>query len=228
LSCLGGRSRNTVTFDGPVYATTFALSGTGRVNCNRGFTSNAGSTMDFAGDGFLNAGAGQTVKAAIANSAGANTGTLTLNANSVLDGAVGAASGLKNVVGGNALITGQAKAAAFTLGTNTLNVGGALAIPVGWTANTTIFSQAVYGKIVPVGAATIGNALQVNVTVTGPIATGRSFNSGTTGSTVTATDNSLPYAFSAPPTANGLVTVTTAQIPLANVVAPVVPLLPRW
>jgi outer membrane autotransporter protein len=94
--------------------------------------------------------------------------------------------------------------------------------------NTTIFSQTLYGKIVPVGAASIGNALQVNVTVTGPISNGTSFNivdatSGTNGSTVIATDNSLRYLFSAAPTANGLVRITTTQIPLAAVVAPVVP-----
>jgi hypothetical protein len=146
-----------------------------------------------------------------------------------LDGAVGAASGLKqiNVVGGNALITGQVKAAAYTLDTNTLNVAGAFAIPVAGVINTTIFSQTLYGKIVPVGAASIGNALQVNVTVTGPISNGTSFNivdatSGTNGSTVTATDNSLRYLFSAAPTTNGLVRITTTQIPLAVLIAPVV------
>ncbi|MEO5811631.1 MAG: autotransporter domain-containing protein [Rhodanobacter sp.] len=228
LNIAAGTNGNTVTFNGPVYSTTFSLAGTGTVNFNGGFTSNTGSTMDFAGDGFINVGAGQTVKAAITNSAGASTGMLTLNANSILDGAVGAASGLKqiNVVGGNALITGQANAAAYSLGTNTLNVAGAFAIPVAGTINTTIFSPSIYGKIVPVGAATIGNALQVNVTVTGPIPVGSNFNivdatSGTSGSTVTATSNTTRYAFSAAPTTNGLVQITTTQIPLATVVAPV-------
>lgn len=229
LGIAAGANGNTVTFTAPVFSTTFSVSGTGTVNFNGGFTSNTGSTMDFAGDGRINVGPGQTVKAAITNSAGAHTGTLTLNGNSILDGAVGAASGLKqiNVGGGNALITGQANAAAFTLGTNTLNVAGALAIPVAGTINTTIFSQSLYGKIVPVGAATIGNALQVNVTVTGPIANGTSYNivdatSGTNGSTVTATSNTPRYLFSATPTTNGLVKITTTQIPLADVVAPVV------
>ncbi len=228
LNIAAGTNGNTVTFNGPVYATTFSVAGTGTVNFNGGFTSNTGSTMDFAGDGFINVGPGQTVKAAITNTAGASTGTLTLNANSILDGAVGAASGLKqiNVAGGNALITGQANAAAYALGTNTLNVAGAFAIPVAGTINTTIFSPSIYGKIVPVGAATIGNALQVNVTVTGPIPVGSNFNivdatSGTNGSTVTATSNTTRYAFSAAPTTNGLVQITTTQIPLATVVAPV-------
>jgi hypothetical protein len=196
LNVSAGANANTVTFNGPVYSTTFSVAGTGTVNFYGGFTSNTGSTMDFAGNGFINVGAGQTVKAAITNSAGAGTGTLTLNANSILNGAVGAASGLKqiNVVGGNALITGQANAAAYSLDTNTLNVAGAFKIPVAGTINTTIFSPSLYGKIVPVGAATIGNALQVNVTVTGPIPVGSIFNivdatSGTNGSTVTATSN---------------------------------------
>ena len=189
LNISAGTTGNIVTFNGQVFSTTFSLAGTGTVNFNGGFVSNTGSTMDFAGDGFINVGPGQTVKAAITNSAGANTGTLTLNGNSILDGAVGAASGLKQitVVGGNALITGQAKAGIYTLGTNTLNVAGAFAIPVAGVINTTIFSQTLYGKIVPVGAASIGNALQVNVTVTGPIGNGASFNivdatSGTNGS----------------------------------------------
>jgi outer membrane autotransporter protein len=227
LNISAGTNGNTVTFNGPVYSTTFSVAGTGTVNFNGGFTSNTGSTMDFAGDGFINVGAGQTVKAAITNSAGASTGTLTLNANSILDGAVGAASGLKqiNVAGGNALITGQANAASYTLGTNTLNVAGAFAIPVAGTINTTIFSPSLYGKIVPVGAATIGNALQVHVTVTGPIPVGSIFNivdatSGTNGSTVTATSNTTRYAFSAAPTTNGRVQIIATQIPLAIVVAP--------
>ncbi len=228
LNIVAGANGNTVTFTGPVFSTTFSLSGTGTVNFNGGFTSNTGSTMDFAGDGFITVGPGTTVLAAITNSAGANTGTLTLNANSILDGAVGAASGLKqiNVVGGNALITGQVRAAAYTLNTNTLNVAGAFAIPVGGVINTTIFSEAIYGKIVPVGAASIGNALQINVSVTGPIANGTSFNivdatSGTNGSTVVATENTTRYLFSAAPTANGLVRITVTQIPLASVVTPV-------
>ena len=229
LNIAAGANGNTVTFNGPVYATTFSLSGTGTVNFNQGFTSNTGSTMDFAGDGFINVGAGKTVKAALTNTAGADTGTLTLNQNSIFDGAVGAASGLKqiNVVGGNALITGEAKASAFTLGTNTLNVAGALAIPVGGTINTTIFSTSLYGKITPVGAATIGDNLHVKVDVTGPIVNGSSFNivdaaSGTTGSTVLVSTNTTRYAFSAAPTVAGQVKITTTQIPLADVVAPVV------
>lgn len=229
LNIRAGANATTVNFNGQVYSTTFSVAGSGTVNFNRGFVSNTGSTLDFAGDGFVNLAAGQTMKAAITNSAGANTGTLTLNGGSILDGAVGAASGLKriNLVGGNALITGQANAYSFSLGTNTLNVGGALAIPVAGTINTTIFSPLVFGRIVPVGAATIGNNLHVVVTVTGPILNGTSFNivdasSGTTGSTVLVSSNTTRYAFSAEPTVAGRVRITTTQIPLAVVVTPVV------
>lgn len=227
LNIDAGANGETVTFSGPVYSTTFSVSGTGTVNFDGGFTSNTGSTMDFAGDGFINVAAGQTVLAAITNSAGAQTGTLTLNSNSILDGAVGAASGLKliNVVGGNALITGQAHAATFNLATNTLNIAGALALPAAGVINTTIFSETDYGQIVPVGAATIGNNLQINVTVTGLIANGTSFNivdatSGTTGSVVIATSMTPSYAFSAAPSTAGLVTITTTQIPLVVVIGP--------
>lgn len=229
LNISAGSNGNTVTFNGAVYSTTASVSGTGTVNFNQGFVSNSGSTLDFAGDGFINVGAGQTVKAAITNTAGAATGTLTLNANSIVNGAVGASSGLKaiNVVGGNALIMGQAQAFNYNLGANTLNVGGALAIPVGGTITTTIASQSVYGKIVPVGAASIGNALQVKVAVTGAIANGSSFNivnaaSGTTGSTVIATSSSPLYAFTASPTVAGLVTLTATKVPLVVIVTPIV------
>lgn len=227
LDISAGTNGNTVTFNGPVFSTTFSVSGTGTINFNGGFTSNSGSTVDFAGDGFINLAAGQTLKGAITNTAGAGTGTLTLNANSIVDGAVGAASGLKliEVVGGDVLITGQVNAAEYTFGTNILNVGGAFEIPVAGVINTTIFSLSDYGQAVPVGFATIGNALQVNVDVTGPIADGSSFNivdaaSGTNGSTVTATSSSLRYQFAAAPTTNGLVLLTATQIPLADVVAP--------
>lgn len=229
LNISAGANATTVTFNGAVFSTTASVSGTGTVNFNQGFVSNSGSTLDFGGDGFINVGAGQTVKAAITNTAGANTGTLTLNANSIINGAAGAASGLKaiNVVGGNALITGQAQAFNYNLGANTLNVGGALAVPVGGTITTTIASQSVYGKIVPVGSASIGNGLQIKVAVTGAIANGSSFNivnaaSGTSGSTVIATSSSPLYAFTANPTTTGVVTITAVKVPIAAVVAPVV------
>jgi len=229
LNIAAGANASTVNFNGQVFATTFSLTGTGTVNFNGGFVSNTGSTMDFAGDGFINVAANQRVTAALTNTAGANTGTLTLNSGSIFDGAVGASSGLKmiNVVGGSAQITGQVKSNAYTLGTNTLNVTGAFAIPAGGVINTTILSAARYGKITPVGAATIGDALRINVTVTGPIANGSSFNivdaaSGSTGSTVTVVSNTPRYAFTAPVATAGLVRIVATQVPLTQVVALVV------
>jgi hypothetical protein len=123
LNIAAGANASTVTFNGQVFSTTFSVSGTGIVNFNGGFVSNTGSTLDFAGDGFINLAAGQTVSAAVTNTAGAHTGTLTLGANSILNGAVGAASGLKQITvsGGDALISGQANAQSYTLGTNILN-----------------------------------------------------------------------------------------------------------
>ncbi len=230
LNITAGAVGETVTFNGPVFSTTFDVSGTGTVNFNGGFTSNTGGAMNFAGDGFITVAGGQTVKAAITNTAGAGTGTLTLNGGSILDGAVGAASGLKEirVSGGNAQITGAANSATYTLGTNTLNVGGTVNIPVAGVINTTLASDTVYGKIVPVGAASIGDALQVNVNVTGPLTVGTVFNivdapSGTNGSTVLVgtTSNSLRYTFSAAPTVAGDVDITATQVPLAAIVAPV-------
>ena len=225
-----GANGTIVTFSGPVFSTTFSVAGTGTVNFNGGFTSNTGSTMDFAGDGFINVGAGQTVIAAITNSAGAQTGTLTLNANSIVDGAVGAASGLKQitVAGGNALITGQVNSGIYTLGTNTLNVAVAFAIPTAGILNTTIFSALDYGQVVPVGAASIGATVQVNVTVTGLIAVGNNFDivaatSGTDGSVVNVTSNTANYAFSANPTTNGLVRITVTAVPLVVVPPDVIP-----
>jgi outer membrane autotransporter protein len=228
LNINAGANGKTDTFNGAVYSTTLELTGTGTLNFNQGFVSNSGSTADFGGDGVITVGAGQTFKAAVTNTAGADTGTLVLNNGAFVDGAVGAASGLKAITlaSGNAAIGGQAQAFTFNLGTNTLNVGGALAIPVGGVINTTIFSPTLYGKIVPAGAATIGTGLQVHVIVTGPIAAGSSFNivdatSGTSGSTVIATSTTPRYQFSAAPTVNGTVKIITTQIPLAVVVAPV-------
>ncbi|MGZ5126228.1 MAG: autotransporter outer membrane beta-barrel domain-containing protein, partial [Burkholderiales bacterium] len=180
---------------------------------------------------------------ALTTTAGANTGTLILGDASVLDGAVGGAVGLRaiNVVGGSnaagvtATITGAANAVTFNLGTNTLNVGGALNIANGGpngVINTTLASPTVFGNIRPVGATTLGPTLLVNVLVpsTAFIPVGTQFNivqtqtgtlqSGTNGSVVAVTvqnpTNPL-YTFSAVPAAGtiaGLVTIQTTGIPL--------------
>ncbi len=227
LDIRAGVAGSTVTFNGPVFATTFSVVGTGTVTFNGGFTSNSGDVVDFAGDGLVNLGAGQTLSGAITNTAGANFGTLTLNGGSTVVGAVGAASGLKriNVVGGNAAITGAVKAYSFDLGANTLAITGALTLPASSTINTTIANSVVYGKIVPSGFSTVGTGLQVNVIVNSVIANGSSYDivsatSGSSGSVVTATDTSARYLFSASNPATGIVRITVDRVPLTTIVAP--------
>jgi uncharacterized protein with beta-barrel porin domain len=247
LNISGGAAGTVVNFQGPVYATTLDVTGTGSVNFNSGSTNI--TATNFAADGVINLAPNTTVIGALTTTAGANTGTLALGGGSVLDGAVGGAIELRaiNVVGGSNLagvtasVTGAANAYSFSLGTNTLNVGGALTIANGGTGgviNTTLASQTLYGNIRPVGATNLGPTLQVNVTVpsTAFIPVGSVFNivqtragtvqSGTNGSVVQVTiqDPTNPlYTFSAVPAAGtvaGLVTIKTTGIPL---LAPITP-----
>jgi uncharacterized protein with beta-barrel porin domain len=253
LAISGGNPGSTVNFMGPVFATTLNVGGTGAMNFNSG-SINITAT-NFGGDGSIGLGPNTTVIGALTTTAGANTGTLSLSAASILDGAVGGAVGLRsiNVGGGSnnagvtATITGATNAYAFSLGTNTLNVGGALTIanlgPSG-VVNTTLASSSVYGNIRPVGATNLGPALTINVTVpsTSFIPVGSQFNiiqtqagtvqSGTNGSLVAVTiqnpTNPL-YAFSAVPLAGtvaGQVTIRTTAIPLLAPLLPPVVLPP--
>jgi uncharacterized protein with beta-barrel porin domain len=241
LNISGGNAGTAVNFLGPVFATTLDVTGTGAVNFNSGST-NVTAT-NFAADGTISLAPNTTVIGALTTTAGANTGTLALGGGSVLDGAVGGAIGIKaiNVVGGSnvagvtASITGAANAFSFSLGTNTLNVGGSLTIANGGPSgviNTTLASPTLYGNIRPVGATNLGPTLRVNVTVpsTAFIPVGSLFNivqtqtgtvqSGTDGSVVAVTvqnpTNPL-YTFSAYPPAGtiaGQVTIRTTGIPL--------------
>ncbi len=247
LAITGGNAGTSVNFQGPVFATTLNVTGTGSVNFNSGST-NVTAT-NFAADGTISLAPNTTVIGALTTTAGANTGTLSLGGASILNGAVGGAVGLRaiNVTGGSnlagvsATITGAVDAYTFSLGTNTLNIGGALTIanigPAG-VVNTTLASPTLYGNIRPLGATNLGPALAVNVTVpsTAFIPVGSLFNiiqtttgtlqSGTNGSVITVTvrDPTNPlYTFSAVPAAGtiaGLVTIQTTGIPL------LVPILP--
>ena len=240
-SISGGLPGTVVTFLGPVYATTLDVTGTGTVNFNSG-NINILAT-NFAADGLISLAPNTTVIGALTTTAGAGTGTLALGGASVLDGAVGGAVGLRsinvtggsNTAGGTATITGAANAFGFSLGTNTLNVGGALTIAnggAGGVINTTLASSSVYGNIRPIGATNLGPALRINVLV--PPATfltvGTQFNvvqaragtlqSGTNGSVVNVTvqnpTNPL-YSFVAVPAAGtvaGQVVIRTTSIPL--------------
>ncbi|MDB5380384.1 MAG: hypothetical protein JWO26_16 [Rhodospirillales bacterium] len=240
-SLFAGNTGTTVNFLGPVFATTLDVVGGGIVNFSSGST-NVTAT-NFAGDGVISLGPNTTLIGAMTSTAGANTGTLSLQNGSVLDGAVGGASGLRsiNVVGGSdtagstATITGAANAFAFSLGTNTLNVGGALTIAnggAGGVVNTTLASPSVFGNIRPVGATNLGPTLLVNVNVpaTSYIPVGTQFaiiqtragtlQSGTNGSVVLVSvqnpTNPL-YTFQAVPLAGtiaGEVVITTTGTPL--------------
>jgi outer membrane autotransporter protein len=247
LAITGGNTGTAVNFMGPVFATTIDVVGKGTLNFNSGSTNVSAS--NFAGDGTISLAPNTTLIGALTTTAGAQTGTLVLGGGSILNGAVGGAIGLRsvNVAGGSNLagvsanISGAVNAYAFALGTNTLNIGGALTIAnggPGGVINTTLASPSIYGNIRPVGATNLGSTLLINVTVpsTAFIPVGTQFNivqtqsgtlqSGTNGSVVSISvqnpTNPL-YTFSAVPAAGtiaGLVTIQATAIPLQVVVTP--------
>jgi uncharacterized protein with beta-barrel porin domain len=245
LNISGGNAGTAVNFQGGVFATTLNVTGTGAVNFNSGSTNI--TATNFAADGTINLAPNTTVIGALTTTAGANTGTLSLANGSVLDGAVGGAVGLRsiNVVGGtnlagaSATITGAVNSNAFSLGTSTLKIGGALTIASGGVINTTLASPTLYGNIRPVGATNLGPTLGLSVSVpsTAVIPVGALFNivqtqtgtlqSGTNGTVLNITSTNPLYTFSAVPPAGtvaGLVTITTTGIPLqAPIVTPIVP-----
>lgn len=244
LAIAGGNTGTVVNFNGPVFATTTNVTGTGRLNFNSGST-NVTAT-NFAADGTISLAPNTTLIGALTTTAGAQTGTLSLGGGSVLNGAVGGAIGLRaiNVVGGStsagvtATITGATNAYSFGLGTNTLNIGGALTLANGGVINTTLASPTVFGNIRPVGATNLGASTLINVTVSPNafIPVGTQFNviqtqagtvqSGTNGSVVGITvqnpTNPL-YTFRAIPAAGtiaGLVTIEVTGIPIQVAVMP--------
>ena len=247
LAITGGNNGTVVNFMGNVYATTTNVLGTGRLNFNSGSTNI--TATNFGGNGTISLAPNSRLIGALTTTAGANTGTLELGGGSVLNGAVGGAIGLRaiNVVGGNNLagvtstITGAANAYSFSLGTNTLNIGGALTIANGGPSgviNTTIASNSVFGNIRPVGATNLGSTLLINVTVpaTTFLAVGSKFNivqtaagtlqSGTNGTVLNVTiqnpTNPL-YSFRAVPLAGtiaGLVTIETTATPVQSALTP--------
>jgi outer membrane autotransporter protein len=234
----GTLTGKTVSFLGAVNATSFSV-GNGRVNFNSG-TSNNGA-MNFTGDGTISLNPNTTVIGALTTYA-AQKGTLELGSGSILDGAVGGATGLKviNVIGGDstagvsARITGAVDTYSISLGTNILNIGpvggaatGALTIHDAGVIDTILASSSVYGHIIPQGALTIGPTLLINVTVpsTAYIPVGTTFNivDGTSGGvsvvTVDTVGSTNPlYEFSPVPLAgtagDGKVTIKTDAIPL--------------
>lgn len=187
-----GANGTTVNFLGPINVTSTFVTGTGTLNFNNaggatiqngtpgGLIFQGNGTVVLAANTYLNAAGGITTTAA-------NTGNLTLNAGSIVEGAVGDGNGLStitvnggtNTTGvsayiGPTLATGGApqtdavNAYTFKLNTNTLNITGALTIAAS-TANgviyTTLASPTLYGKILTNGALNLGPQVLVNVTV---------------------------------------------------------------
>lgn len=222
-----GANATTVNFNGDVFTTTFNVSGTGTVNFNGSVNPGivAASTI-FANDGFINVGANQVFNSALTTNT-ANTGTLTLNGGSSVIGAIGGASGLRqvNVAGGNASVIGAVQARGFDLGANTLNINGALTTNAAGTISTTFASDAVFGNIVATGNSAIdGGGVTVITTVTGALTDGTTYRivsapSGTNAAPVSVINNSPRYTFSGLPTTLGNVDIQLTGIaPLSTLV----------
>lgn len=241
----GGNNGTAVNFNGALFGTIATVAGTGSLNFNSGSTNI--SATNFAGNGIISLAPNTRLIGALTTNT-ANTGTLSLADGSALTGAVGGANGLRaiSVVGGSntagvsASISGAVNAYAFNLGTNTLNIGGALTIAnqtASGVINTTLASPSVYGNIRPVGATNLGSTLLINVAVpqTSFFPVGTFFDivqtqagtvqSGTNGAIlVVVNDPTNPlYTFVAEPAAGtvaGQVRIRTTGIPLTVVVAP--------
>jgi uncharacterized protein with beta-barrel porin domain len=223
LNIAGGAAGSAVNFNGSVFATTIAVTGTGALN----FNGTVVGAPNFAADGFINLGAGQSLTGAVIT-ATANTGTFTFNGGSSVTGAMGGANGLKaiNVVGGNAAVTGAVQTRGFDLGANTLTITGALTTNAGGTIATTVNSNGVFGRINPTGASNINpGGITVTPTVTGPLTIGTNFRivnglAGTNGAPVFVVNSSPLFTFAGVPTTTGDVNILlTAMTPLAAVVA---------
>ncbi|OZA34938.1 MAG: hypothetical protein B7X82_02910 [Hydrogenophilales bacterium 17-64-65] len=222
-----GANATTVNFNGNVFATTFNVSGTGTVNFNGSVNPGivAASTI-IQNDGFVNVGANQLFNSAITTLT-ANTGTLTLNGGSSVIGAIGGASGLKqvNVVGGNASVIGAVQALGFDLGANTLAINGALTTNAAGTISTTFASDSVFGKIVATGNSAIdAGGVTVITTVTGALTDGTTYRivsspSGTNAAPVNVINTSPRYTFTGLPTTLGNVDIQLTGIaPLSTLV----------
>lgn len=221
LNISAGAAGATVNFNGAIYSQTFSVSGTGTVN----FSGDVITAPVFVGDGFINLGAGKTLIGAITTNT-ANTGTLTLNAGSSVTGAIGGASGLKqiNVVGGNTTITGAVQTSGFDLGSNTLTITGALTTNAGGTIATTLASDSVFGRVIADTSNINAGGITVIPTVTGALTNGTNFRiveapAGTIGAEVFVINNNPRYTFSSVPTTTGDVNILLAGVtPLATLV----------
>lgn len=225
LNVSAGVAGTTTNFNGPVFSTTVNVSGTGTVNFNGDVT---GAPV-FAADGFINLGAGRILTGAVTTNT-ADTGTLTLNGGSSVTGAIGGANGLKQitVAGGNAAVTGAVQAQGFNLGTNTLVITGALTTNAAGVIQTTLASDAVFGRIQASTSLINAGGVTVVPTVTGALTNGTTYRivdapAGTIGAVVSVINNNPRYTFSGLPTTTGDVNIRlTGVTPLAAlVIAPV-------
>lgn len=212
-----GATGNVVNFNGSVFSRTFNVTGTGIVN----FNGDVRAAPLFAADGFINLGVGRTLTGAITTSA-ANTGTLTLNSGSNVVGAIGGASGIKqiNVIGGNASITGAVQTLGINLGANTLSITGQLTTNAGGTISTTLASDSVYGKVITDNSQVNAAGITVTPTVTGVLTKGTNFKiisapAGTIAAPVFVVNNNPRYQFSGVPTTTGDVNLLLTATPLA-------------
>lgn len=216
-----GAVGSTTSFNGLVNTATFNVSGTGTITFNNSVI----GAGNFASDGFINLGAGRTLTGAIITATAA-TGTFTLNGGSSVTGAIGGANGLKqiNVVGGNASVTGAVQAQGFSLGTNTLAIGGVLTTNAAGTIATTLASDTVFGKIVAGTALINGGGITVVPTVTGALTNGTTYKivdspAGPTGVPVNVINSSPRYTFAGVATTLGAVNIRLATVtPLAALV----------
>lgn len=222
-----GANGTTVDFNGNVFTTTFNISGTGTINFNGDLNPDilAASTI-IQNDGFINIGANSLFNSAITTLT-ANTGTLTLNGGSQVIGAIGGASGLRqiNVAGGDASVIGAVQARAFDLGTNTLNINGALTTNAAGTISTIFASDDVFGRIVATGDSAIdAGGVTVITEVTGALTEGTTYRivqapSGTNNAPVNVLNTSPRYTFTGLPTTLGNVDVQLTDIaPLETLV----------
>lgn len=200
LDISGGLGSSTILFNGVVTTATFHVTGNGTMQ----FNSTANGALTFNTDGNLIIGPGVIFNGAVNNLA-ANSGTLTLNSASTLNGTVGAAVGaLKqvNVVGGNSTINGSLSATNFSLGQNTLHLVGALALPVNTVINTTLISDTLFGNISAPGQNDNISApvVTVNVDATQAVLTGAPLfvvraGAGTSNVPIIVNSNSIRYSF---------------------------------
>lgn len=218
----GGANGSTVIFNGIVNSGTGAFNITG--NGTMQFNNTGNGAIQFDTDGFLVLGSGALFTGALNNLA-ANTGTLTLNSASTLTGAVGFGSAFKqvNVVGGNATIVGSLSATNFSLGTNTLQNTGAMTLPVNATINTTVISNALFGRINTQNDSVDAPIVTINVDATQALITpGQplfvvSATAGDSGRTVLVTSNSVRYTFVGL-NLNGNIEIIPTLVPSSDVV----------